>query len=59
MRSVELTGLGSAHSGEGTRRCDGRTGLVDESIFVERGDRRVGDLAAMSVDVRDSWTSLD
>jgi hypothetical protein len=53
MRSVELTGLGSAHSGEGTRRCDGRTGLVDESIFVERGDRRVGDLAAMSVDVRD------
>lgn len=33
-----------------TRRCDGRTSLVDEGIFVECRYRGVGDLEVWSVD---------
>jgi hypothetical protein len=36
---------------ESTGGCDGRAGLVDQGIFVESSDGRVGDLGAVSMEL--------
>lgn len=41
------TGLCSRVRGQGAAGGDGRAGLVHQSIFVEGGDRRVGNLDAL------------
>jgi hypothetical protein len=39
---------------ESTGGCDGRAGLVDQGIFVESSDGRVGDLRVVSVELSTS-----